>query len=55
MAWQSDIMGLARGLGKVSAAGGRIGPKEASRVWEGSLAKPAVQNVVKLVLEETQG
>ena len=55
MAWQSDIMGLARGLGKVSAAGGRIGPKEVSRVWEGSLAKPAVQNVVKLVLEETQG
>ena len=55
MAWQSDIMGLARGLGKVSAAGGRIGPKEASRVWEGSLAKPAVQNVVKLVLEESQG
>ena len=55
MAWQSDIMGLARGLGKVSAAGGRIGPQEASRVWEGSLAKPAVQNVVKLVLEETQG
>ena len=48
-------MGLARGLGKVSAAGGRIGPKEVSRVWEGSLAKPAVQNVVKLVLEETQG
>jgi len=52
MAWQSDILGLVRGLGKVSAAGGRVGPKEASRLWDSSLAKPAVQNVVKLVLEE---
>ena len=52
MAWQSDILGLVRGLGKVSTAGGRVGPKEASRVWDNSLAKPAFQGVVKLVLEE---
>ena len=52
MAWQSDILGLVRGLGKVSTAGGRVGPKEASRLWEGSLAKPAFQGVVKLALEE---
>ena len=52
MAWQSDLLGLVRGLGKVSSASSRVAPLEASRVWEGSLAKPAVHNVVKLVLEE---
>ena len=35
-----------------SNSGGRVGPKEASRLWDGSLARPAFQNVVKLVLEE---
>ena len=52
MAWQSDLLGIVRGLGKVSSASSRVAPLEASRVWEGSLAKPAVHNVVKLVLEE---
>lgn len=47
----SDLQGLVRGVARVTSASFRVGPSEASLLWDQTLVKPALQQAVTLVVE----